>query len=140
MHKRTLGTLLVPVALAACAEAPTAPQAAVDGAHVATSALSAVSDARMMDLSVALADARVRLLPAVDAGVDATPLQGAMRRLDERLAAEDADGVMEAAAQVEAAMAAIPAGEAEEIMAELDAVRLALAEVRASAAGPVALQ
>ena len=136
MNRRTLSTLLVPLALGACAEAPTAPQAAVDGAPAA-SALSAVSDARMIDLSVALADARSRLLPAVEA---ATPLQAAMQRLDERLAAEDADGVMEAAAQVELAMAAIPAGEAQEILAELDAVRLAVAEVRASAIGPVAVQ
>jgi hypothetical protein len=135
MNRRTLSTLLVPVALAACAEAPTAPQAAVDGAPAA-SALSAVSDARMMDLSVALADARARLLPAID---DAR-LQAAVQRLDERLAAEDADGVAEASAQVDAALAALAPAEREVMMVELDALQLTLEEVRVTAAGAGVLE
>jgi hypothetical protein len=133
MHKPTLASLIVPVAMAACADAPTSPRAVVDG-EPAASALSAVSDGRMMDLSIALADARSRLLPAM--GERQPELQAILHRLDERLAAEDAAGVMEAAGQVETALGAIPAGEREAIMAELDALRLTLEEVRATAAGP----
>jgi hypothetical protein len=129
MHKRTLASLIVSATLAACAEAPTSPQAAVDG-EPAANALSAVSDARMTDLSVALADARARLLPAID---DAR-LQAAMQQLDERLAAEDADGVAEASAQVDAALAALAPAEREAVMADLDALQLTLEEVRVTAA------
>ena len=134
MHKPALASLIVPRTLAVCAEAPTSPRAAVDGEPAAASALSAVSDGRMMDLSIALADARSRLLPAMGGGQ--TELQATLHRLDERLAAEDAAGVMEAAGQVETALADIPAGEVEAIMAELDALRLTLQEVRVTAAGP----
>jgi hypothetical protein len=129
MLKRTLASLIVSATLAACAEAPTSPQAAVDGGSAA-SALSAVSDARMGDLSVALADARARLLPAID---DAR-LQAAIQQLDERLAAEDADGVAEASAQVDAALAALAPAEREAVMADLDALQLTLEEVRVTAA------
>ncbi|HEX6373454.1 MAG TPA: hypothetical protein VF006_31305 [Longimicrobium sp.] len=131
MHGRTLTSLIVPLALAACAEAPTSPRAAVDGDPAAASVLSGVPDARMADLSVALADARSRLLPAL--GERQAELQATIQRLDERLAAEDANGVAEASAQVEAALAALPAGQLEAMMAELDALRLTLQEVRVTA-------
>jgi hypothetical protein len=131
MHRRILTSLIVALALAACAESPTSPQAAVDGDPAAASVLSGVPDARMTDLSVALADARARLLPAF--GEQQAELQAMVQRLDERLAAEDADGVGEASAQVEAALAALSAGQLEARMAELDALRLALTEVRLTA-------
>jgi len=137
--RRSLSTLLVPLGIAACAEAPTGPQAA--SAEARPDALAAVSDGRMMDLSIALADARVRLLPAVaEGGAASASLRASMQRLDERLAAEDAEGVMDAASRVEAALSAIPAADAEPILAELDAVRLALGEVRASASGRTNVQ
>lgn len=129
--RRTFATLIAPLALAACAEAPTSPQAAVDSDPAAASVLSTVSDTRMTDLSIALADARSRLLPAF--GERQEELQAMVQRLDERLAAEDAGGVAEASAQVEAALAALPAGQLEAMMAELDALRLALEEVRLTA-------
>jgi hypothetical protein len=135
MLKRSLVLPIVVAALAACAEAPTSPRATVEG-EPAASALSAVSDARMMDLSVALADARARLLPAID---DAR-LQAAIQRLDEQLAAEDADGVAAASAQVDAALAALPAGEREVMLADLDALQLTLEEVRVTAAGAGVLE
>jgi hypothetical protein len=131
MHRRILTSLIVALALAACAESPTSPQAAVDGDPAAASVLSGVPDARMTDLSVALADARARLLPAF--GEQQAELQAMVQRLDERLAAEDADGVAEASAPVEAALAALSAGQLEARMAELDALRLALTEVRLTA-------
>lgn len=137
MHEHTLATLVVSLGLAACADAPTGPQAAAaEGAPAAASALAAASEGRMLDLSVALADARSRLLPAVGSEHASASLRAAMQRLDERLAAEDAAGVMEATSRVELELAAIPAGEAHGILAELDAVRLALDEVRTTAAGP----
>lgn len=139
MHKRTF-SLLALLLTAACADAPTAPEAASGGSAPA-SALSAVSDARMADLSIALADARSRLLPAI--GDQQGTLMAVMQRLDERLAAEDAAGVMDATADVETALAALPAGQMEALLAELDALRLALGEVRATtleAAGPATVQ
>jgi hypothetical protein len=45
----------------------------------AASALAAASDGRMMDLSIALADARSRLLPAM--GGRQTELQATLHRL-----------------------------------------------------------
>lgn len=131
MRKRTLPSLIVLLALAACAEAPTSPRAAVDGDPAAASVLAAVPEARMTDLSIALADARSRLLPAF--GEQQALLEGMIQRLDERLAAEDAAGVAEASAQVEAALTALPAGELEAMVAELDALRLTLEEVRVTA-------
>lgn len=131
MHRRILTSLTLSLALAACAESPTSPQAAVEGGPAAASVLSAVPDGRMRDLSVALADARARLLPAF--GEQQAELQGMMQRLDERLAAQDSEGVAEAWARVEATLAALPDGQLEALMAELDALRLTLQEVRVTA-------
>ena len=132
MHKRVLASLVVLAALAACAEAATAPEAASLSAESPALALASVPAGRMADLSIALADARARLLPAADEGN--VELNAALQRLDERLAAQDDEGVMDAAAQVEAALAAIPAAEAEAVLAELDAVRLTLGEVQRTVA------
>lgn len=136
MHERTLETLVVSLGLAACADPATGPQTSADAAPPAVSALSAVPEERMLNLTAALADARSRLLPAVG-GERSASLAAAMQQLDARLAAEDEAGVLSATAQVEQELAAIPAGEAEAVIAELDAVRLALDEVRTTAAGPV---
>ena len=135
MSRRTLTTLMLPIGIAACGEAPTAAEPAAAAARAAPSALAAVSDARMLDLAAAVADARSRLLPAVGGEGAAMELQAALLRLDERLAAEDAAGALDASAAVDAALAALAAGESAGIAAELDAVRLTLTEVRTSAQG-----
>lgn len=132
MDRRALTLLMLPVGLAACGDAPTAAEAVLSPDRSAPSALAAVSDARMQDLAIAVADARSRLLPTLS-GDGAGELGAALLRLDERLAAEDAAGVLDAAAAVDAALAAVSAGDGVEVAAELDAVRLAVTEVRASA-------
>jgi hypothetical protein len=132
MDRRTLTLLMLPVGLAACGDAPTAAESARSPDGAAPSALLAVSDVRIQDLAIAVADARSRVLPTL-AGDGATQLGVALMRLDERLAAEDAAGVLDAADAVDAALATVTT---DEVAAELDAVRLAVREVRASATAP----
>ena len=135
MSRRALTTLMLPIGIAACGEVPTAAEPAASASEAAPSALAAVSDARMLDLAAAVADARSRLRPALGGEGAAAELQAALLRLDERLAAEDAAGALDASAAVDAARSALAAGEDAGPAAELDGVRLMLAEVRTSAQG-----
>jgi len=139
MSRRAITTLMLPIGIAACGDAPTAAEPAALAAEAAPSALALVGDARMLDLSAAVADARSRLLPALGGGGAAAELQAALLRLDESLAAEDAAQVLQASAAVDAALSVLAAGEGAAIAAELDAVRLTLTEVRTSAreSGPL---
>jgi hypothetical protein len=145
MQKRSLASLVLPLGMAACVDAPTAP-AAPEADAVAVAAMqpgdaapsasvsAALSDGRLLDLNAALSDARLRLVPAVseDGEAAASPLQAALQRLEEQLAAGDAAGVLGAVADAEAALDALPAGEDGATDPELDAVRLMLNEVRGS--------
>lgn len=135
MSRRALTTLMLPIGIAACGDAPTAARPAASAAQAPPSALAALSDARMLDLAAAVADARSRLLPALGGEGAEADLRTALGRLDERLAAEDAAGVLEASAAVDAALSALAARDGGGIVAELDAVRLTLTEVRTSAQG-----
>ena len=132
---------MLPLGLAACTTPPLAPDAPAD-ASTALQAPDAVlasveplfSAPRLLDLSTAVADAQLRLVPAVATDADAppTPLRAALQLLGERLEAGDAAAILEAVAGVEAALAALPAEDAEAVRMETDAVRLMLDEVRAS--------
>ena len=142
MQKRALA-LALPLGLAACADAPLAPDAAAPPAAVSADAAPVadavvVSAERQEDLGAALDDARLRLLPAFAAEDGAPPpdLAAALVLLDERVAAGDAAGVLAAVAEAEAALDALPAAQSDASLPEADALRLTLEEVRLSAGGP----
>jgi hypothetical protein len=145
MQKRFLLIPAVPLALAACGDTPLQAPAATPAAAAISpddgppNRLAVLPPARLQDLAVAVSDAELRLLPAIESTLEeatAASLRVALQRVSERLAASDPAGVLAAVAEVEAALAALPAGQAEELGAELDPVRLMLSEMRASAGVP----
>ena len=144
MQKRLVLTLAVPLALAACGEAPLqVPSAEAEAAAITAegpaNALAGLPETRLHDLAAAVADVELRLLPAIETTIEdaaAASLRTALQRVSERLAASDPAGVTQAVSEVEAALAALPAGQAEELGAELDPIRLMLAEMRLAAGAP----
>jgi hypothetical protein len=135
MSKRLFAILGIPIGLAACERMATTPESQPDAEAVAPSVsrmnLSAI---RRADLGGAVADARMRLLPAIsEESGERAALGTALQRLDQTLSADDGAGVLQAVASAEAALAAVPEAEAESISSELDAIRLLLGELRASA-------
>jgi hypothetical protein len=139
MNRRVTVLLGVSAVLGGCGPLPVEPEAATPGqvASAAPRASINLSDTRLLDLVTSLADARQRLLPAVsdpETGVPTEALGRALDRLSSSLVAEDGVGMMAAADDAEAAITAIPAEQAEAFGAELDAIRITLAELRQSAA------
>lgn len=134
-------TLALPLGIAACGEMPAAPQASAPAALMAQAgdAPAAVSlpPVRVASLSAAVSDAQERLLPAVSpmAGEPSSPsaLRDALALLDDRLAAQDAEGIAAAVAAARQALDALPADQAEALLPEIDAMRLALDDALLSA-------
>ncbi|HEX8318066.1 hypothetical protein [Longimicrobium sp.] len=136
MQKRALATLVLPLGVAACSEPPTiatVTPVAVHASAVSANELAApIADERMTRLAAALDDAELRLAPAVSGGGDGSPLRTALDLVRGRLATADGPGIEAALADVEAVLAALP--DAGAVLPEIDAMRLALDEVRSTAA------
>jgi hypothetical protein len=135
MSRRLLAVAL-PLGLAACDRGPLAPEAAAssEASAAASSARMHLTGERRAALFAAVADARLRLLPAVAGESDrATPLDDALRGLDESLTADDGPGLATAVSRTEAAMGSLAPEDADSLAAEMDAIRLLLAELRLSA-------
>ncbi|HEU0301491.1 MAG TPA: hypothetical protein VFR37_18675, partial [Longimicrobium sp.] len=92
-----------------------------------------ISDERAAVLTAAVDDARTRLLAGVGEG---DGLQRALTQLSSALSSPDRAGLDHAIAQARAALDGLAAQQDLAVMAELDAIRLALDEVALSAAGP----
>lgn len=133
MPKRILAMVVIPLGLGACQRAAVAPEEQ-SVADVRVPVSMQLSGERMLELSAAIADARLRILPAI-AGEAPSALGAALQRLDEGLAADDPEALSDAVAASEAALRALPAEEAEAVLVELDAIRLLLGELRISADG-----
>lgn len=139
MPKRLLAAVAIPLGVAACERMAAAPEVAPPAAAAVLSAPRMhLSPGRRMALQAAVADARLRVLPAVIG--EASPLEEAFHRLDDGLAADDAAALMTAVAGVEASLAALPTEDAEAQAAELDAIRLLLGELRFSATGEAVIE
>ncbi|HEX6750743.1 MAG TPA: hypothetical protein VF092_25875 [Longimicrobium sp.] len=140
MRPTALVTLALPIGMAACADAPTAAREAhpteLAADVVPASTVLLLAQERIDALNASLADAQLRLVPAVtgnDVGV-AGSLPVALQRLADGIAASDAAAILAAAADAESALATIPADRAEPILPDIDAVRLTLDEARLAAA------
>lgn len=140
MRPAVLATLALPLGIAACGEMPAAPEASAPSTTMerATNAPAAVSlpPVRVAALVSAVSDAQERLLPAVaPADDDATPspLRDALALLDDRMAAQDAEGIAAAVTAARQALDALPAEQAEASLPEIDAMRLALDDAQLSA-------
>lgn len=135
MPRRLLAVVL-PVGLAACERPVVAPEAPPprEAVAVAGSARMHLSSERRAALNAAVADARLRLLPALTTESDGPSALGdALRRLEESLAAEDRAGLADAVARAESEMNALAPDEADAGVVEMDAIRLLLVELRLSA-------
>jgi hypothetical protein len=135
MRKRAMATLVLPLGLAACGDAPLGLRDVPSATEAATPAANAlvISDERVAVLTAAVEDARTRLLAGVGEG-DA--LQRALTQLGVALSSPGHAGLDHAIAQARAALDGLAAQQDAAVMAELDAIRLALDEVALSAAGP----
>lgn len=124
-----LGAVLV----AACTQLPVEPSGSGPDAAVSAAAPKPVmvGEERRGQLSAALMDARTRLLPTLHRR-DA--LEGALTALDEAVEGGQAATMTAAATAAVAALDDAAAANDPEVMAELDAIRLMLDEVLASAA------
>jgi hypothetical protein len=133
MRKRAMATLVLPLGLAACGDAPLGPRDAASASVSAPEATLVISDERVAQLTAAVEDARTRLLAGVGEG---DVLQRALSQLSAALASADRAGLDQAMAQARTALDGLAAQQDAAVVAELDAIRLALDEVVVSAAAP----
>jgi hypothetical protein len=138
MHQRAFAVIAIPLALAACEGTPSAPEERTgEEIQVGTVSMN-LTDARRLALSAALADVRVRLLPAL--AETGAPLGAALERMDRALATDDAAAVLEASSAVESALGVAAGEDADAVLVELDAIRLMLGEMRLSAGDARSIQ
>jgi hypothetical protein len=130
----------IPLGLVACERAPVAPVAPAAPVAAEAGAVQVVRmrlpEDRRTELAAAVADARLRLLPALGEQEASLSVGAALEQLDAALAGDDATAVKAAVQAAELAMSAVPAEQAESLEMELDAIRLALGELTLAAAGP----
>ncbi|HYR12565.1 MAG TPA: hypothetical protein VEQ60_32550 [Longimicrobium sp.] len=126
-----MAMVVIPLGLGACERAALAPHEP-PVAEVNVPVSMKLSSERMLALSAAVADARLRILPAIS-GDAPSALGAALQRLDEGLAADDPAALNDAVTASEAALQALPAEEVEAVLVEVDAILLLLGELRISA-------
>ena len=152
MNQRTALTVLLAGGLVtACSDAPTdvpADPSQVHAEAISPEALAQMagdalpfSDERLVDLSSALDDVHARLLPAVGDDGGLRELQIAITKIDQAMGRSDPHAMIVASTGVLAALdAAAARTELASFVAEFDAIRLALGELRGSAAAELKRQ
>lgn len=129
---RALPLLLVPLFAAGCSDTPPTQPARPPEADAPTARLQ-LAPAEAAGFAATLEDARTRLLPALGEAPEAAALGQALDALAAALAARDPAALVQALERSDAALAGLAAAEAERaaaLAADLEAVRLIVAEAR----------